>query len=113
MTMLNDTQTMEYRTLGRTDLQVSLLGFGTGPLGDEYGKTEPAEGARAVHFAIDNGINFFDSSPYYGRTLSEERLGQALVGRRDKVVLATKCGRYDRDGFDFSPQRVAASVDES
>jgi L-galactose dehydrogenase len=113
MTMANDTQTMELRRLGRTDLQVSLLGFGTGPLGDEYGKTEPAEGARAVHFAIDNGINFFDSSPYYGRTLSEERLGQALVGRRDKVVLATKCGRYGLDAFDFSPERVATSVDES
>jgi L-galactose dehydrogenase len=66
-----------------------------------------------VHFAIESGINFFDSSPYYGLTLSEERLGQALVGRRDKVVLATKCGRYGLDAFDFSAKRIMASIDES
>lgn len=104
---------MEYRKLGRTDLQVSLLGFGTAPLGDVYGITEPSEGERAVHFAIESGINFFDSSPYYGLTLAEERLGQALVGWRDKVVLATKCGRYGLDAFDFSAARVTASIDES
>ncbi len=104
---------MEYRKLGRTDLQVSILGFGTAPLGNVYGTTEPAEGKRAVHSAIESGINFFDSSPYYGLTLSEERLGEALVGWRDKVVLATKCGRYGLDSFDFSAARVTASVDES
>jgi L-galactose dehydrogenase len=104
---------MEYRKLGRTDLQVSLLGFGTAPLGDVYGITEPSGGERAVHFAIESGINFFDSSPYYGLTLAEERLGQALVGWRDKVVLATKCGRYGMDAFDFSAARVTASIDES
>jgi L-galactose dehydrogenase len=104
---------MQYRKLGRTDLQVSILGFGTAPLGNVYGTTETSEGERAVHFAIENGINFFDSSPYYGLTLSEERLGQALVGWRDKVVLATKCGRYGLDAFDFSAARVTASVDES
>ncbi len=104
---------MEYRKLGRTDLQVSVLGFGTAPLGNVYGTTEPSQGERAVHFAIESGINFFDSSPYYGLTLSEERLGKALVGWRDKVVLATKCGRYGLDAFDFSAGRVTASVDES
>jgi L-galactose dehydrogenase len=78
-----------------------------------YGTTEPSEGKRAVHSAIESGINFFDSSPYYGLTLSEERLGEALVGWRDKVVLATKCGRYGLDGFDFSAARVTASIDES
>ena len=104
---------MEYRKLGRTDLQVSILGFGTAPLGNVYGTTEPAEGKRAVHSAIECGINFFDSSPYYGLTLSEERLGEALVGWRDKVVLATKCGRYGLDSFDFSAARVTASIDES
>jgi L-galactose dehydrogenase len=104
---------MEYRKLGRTDLQVSILGFGTAPLGNVYGTTEPSEGKRAVHLAIESGINFFDSSPYYGLTLSEERLGEALVGWRDKVVLATKCGRYGLDEFDFSAARVTASIDES
>jgi len=59
---------MEYRTLGKTGLSVSLIGFGASPLGDEFRKTDPAEGVRAVHSAIDHGINFFDVSPYYGRT---------------------------------------------
>ena len=113
MPTLADIPMMEYRKLGRTDLQVSILGFGTAPLGNVYGTTEPAEGKRAVHSAIERGINFFDSSPYYGLTLSEERLGEALVGRRDKVVLATKCGRYGLDAFDFSAARVIASIDES
>jgi L-galactose dehydrogenase len=104
---------MEYRTLGRTGLRVSKLGFGGSPLGNEFGETDPAEGERAVHCAIDLGINYFDVAPYYGRTLAETRLGAALVGRRDKVVLATKCGRYDVAGFDFSPARIRASIDES
>lgn len=104
---------MEYRTLGRTGLEVSVLGFGAAPLGNEYGDMDEAEGARAVHRAIELGVNFFDTAPYYGRTLSEERLGRALEGRRDEVVLATKCARYDVRGFDFSADRVRASIDES
>jgi L-galactose dehydrogenase len=104
---------MEYRALGGTDLRVSVLGYGTSPLGDVYGTTDPAESARAVAFAIENGINFFDSSPYYGLKLAEERLGQALAGRRDKVILATKVGRYHTNEFDFSAKRVMASIDES
>ncbi len=104
---------MEYRTLGRTGLAVSKLGFGASPLGDEFGAADPLEGERAVHCAIDLGINYFDVAPYYGRTLAETRLGAALQGRRDKVVLATKCGRYDVNGFDFSATRIRRSIDES
>jgi L-galactose dehydrogenase len=104
---------MEYRTLGDTELRLSILGFGAAPLGNEYGDIEAAQGERAVHTAIDHGINFFDTSPYYGRTLSEERLGKALLGKRDKVVLCTKCGRYGKESFDFSASRVMTSIDES
>jgi L-galactose dehydrogenase len=104
---------MEYRQLGRTDLNVSVIGFGTSALGNEFGDIDPGEGLRAVHHAVDSGINFFDSSPYYGRTLAEARLGEALVGRRDRIILATKCGRYGFDQFDFSAKRVIASMDES
>ena len=106
-------QGMEYRKLGRTDLQVSVLGFGTAPFGGVYGAFDPQECKRAAHLAIDEGINFFDSSPYYGITRSEESLGDALQGKRDKVVLATKCGRYGLDEFDFSAKRIMASIDES
>ncbi len=105
--------TMEYRKLGQTDLNLSLIGFGSATLGDVFGNIDPGEAIRAVHLAVDSGINFFDSSPYYGITLAETRLGEALVGRRERVVLATKCGRYGFDEFDFSAKRVTASIDES
>jgi L-galactose dehydrogenase len=104
---------MEYRKLGQTDLNLSLVGFGSATLGGVFGNIDPADGIRAVHLAVDNGINFFDSSPYYGITVSETRLGEALAGRRERVVLATKCGRYGSDQFDFSAKRVTASIDES
>jgi L-galactose dehydrogenase len=104
---------LQKKALGATGLMVSEVGFGASPLGNEFRQTDPAEGVRAVHAAIDLGINFFDVSPYYGRTLAEERLGVALEGRRSQVILATKCGRYDVAQFDFSAVRLRASIDES
>jgi L-galactose dehydrogenase len=104
---------MEYRKLGHTDLNLSVVGFGTSTLGDVFGNIDPGEAIRAVHLAVDGGINFFDSSPYYGITLAETRLGEALAGRRERVILATKCGRYGFSEFDFSAKRVIASMDES
>ncbi|WP_263378932.1 aldo/keto reductase [Granulicella paludicola] len=104
---------MEYRQLGATELQVSTIGFGAAPLGDVYGKVDVAETTAAVHEAIDSGITLFDVSPYYGLTLAESRLGEALVGYRDKVVLATKCGRYGASEFDFSAASVTKSCEDS
>jgi L-galactose dehydrogenase len=106
-------ETKEYRKLGRTGLEVSLLSYGTSPFGDIYGALDTQEATRAVHLAVDEGINFFDTSPYYGKTLAEDRLGYALEGKRHKIILATKCGRYGFDEFDFSAKRTLASVDES
>jgi L-galactose dehydrogenase len=110
---LGDNQEVIYKVLGKTGLKVSIVGFGASPLGNEFGTADPKEGERAVHYAIERGINYFDVAPYYGRTLAETRLGQALVGYRDKVILATKVGRYDVDQFDFSAKRVIKSVEES
>lgn len=107
---------MRFSTLGKTSLNVSVLGFGAATLGEEYGAVDVADGQRAVDAAIDHGINFFDVAPYYGRTLAEERLGRYLEGKRDRVVLSTKVGRYNRDlpaGFDFSAARVRESVERS
>ena len=104
---------MRFRRLGSAGLEVSVLGFGASPLGEEFGPIDAEEGERAVHAAIEEGVNLFDTAPYYGRTLSETRLGQALKGRRGKVVLATKAGRYDVDSFDFSAPSIERSLEES
>ncbi len=104
---------MESQVLGRTGIELSQLGFGAAGLGNDYGTLDPAEGGRAVHKAIDSGITYFDTAPYYGRTLSEERLGVALQGKRNRVALSTKLGRYDKAAFDFSAARVRSSIDES
>ncbi len=103
----------EPRRLGRTELRVSALGFGGAPLGGLYEPLEMAAAERAVALALELGIHFFDTSPYYGDGLSELRLGELLAGRRSKVVLQTKCGRYGRDEFDFSAARVRASCEMS
>src|SRR5665213_942114 len=101
------------RRLGNTGLEISIVGFGASPLGDVFGIANPAEGVRAVHHAINEGINFFDVSPYYGLTLAEERLGHALEGRRREVILSTKCGRYGATEFDFSAKRIRQGLEES
>ena len=94
---------MRTNTLGNTGLKVSALGFGGGPLGGFYGGFEEAESIRALHLAIDRGVNLVDTSPYYGGGKSEEILGKGLKGGwRDKVVLATKCGRIAKDQFNFT-----------
>jgi L-galactose dehydrogenase len=104
---------MRYRRLGKTNLNVSVLSFGSSPFGNVYGNTTMEQIQRAVDLAVDHGVNLFDSSPYYGLTLAEERLGKALEGKRNKVVLATKCGRYDVTKFDFSRSSVRRSVEDS
>ena len=107
---------MEYVQLGSTGLEVSRVGFGCAGLGDEYGGVTDGEATAVVAYAIDHGISYFDTSAYYGRGLSEERLGRALLGRRDKIVLATKGGRFDvalETGFDFSYDGIVRSCESS
>ena len=105
---------MEYRPLGRTGLEVSVLSYGASPLGGVFGDNNEDRGIRAVHTALDLGINYIDVSPYYGNTRAETVLGKALKGiRRDAYILATKVGRFGPGEYDYSAQRVMASVDES
>lgn len=107
-------QQMEYRKLGNTGLEVSVLGYGASPLGSVFRNVDESVGVRTVHTAIDLGINFLDVSPYYGLTLAESVLGKALKELpRDAYYLATKVGRYGDAEFDFSAERVIKSVDES
>jgi L-galactose dehydrogenase len=107
---------MQYRTLGRTGLKVSALALGGSSLGSAFRKIDEREGIRAVHTAIDHGINLIDTAPYYGATTAETVLGKALRGvPREKYYLATKVARYgaEEKDFDFSAQHVTASVNES
>ena len=107
---------MPYRTLGKTGLRVSVLGFGASPLGGVFAPIDETVGIRAVHEAVERGVNFFDVAPYYGLTKAETVLGKALREiPREKFILATKVGRYGAKSkdFDFSAARVTRSVDES
>lgn len=105
---------MHFRQLGRTGLNVSVLSFGASSLGGVFHATDDAESIRAVHTALDLGMNFLDTSPYYGATRSETVLGRALKGvKRDRYVLATKVGQYGEGEFDFSAARITRSLDES
>lgn len=105
---------MHYRPLGKTGLKVSVLSYGASPLGGVFGETDDNEGIRAVHEALDLGINFIDVSPYYGATKAETVLGRALRGvARDRYILATKVGQYGEGEFDFSAERVVRSYEES
>lgn len=105
---------MEKRRLGKTDMDISVLSFGASSLGAEFRKIDLNEAVKSVHVALDHGMNFIDTSPYYGRGLSESLLGFALDGiPRDSYYLGTKLGRYAPSHFDFSAKRVRESVDIS
>ena len=84
---------MRYRPFGRTGLEVSAVGFGCWPMaGDRYGAIEDGEAVKAIHRALDRGINCVDTAPAYGAGHSEEVVARALEGRRKDVILVTKCG---------------------
>jgi len=105
---------MESRELGRSGLRVPVLSYGASALGQEFGPVDVQEAMRAVREALDHGITHIDTSPYYGRGMSEVLLGVALRGvPRDAYTVSTKLGRYDVDVFDFSARRVVESVDVS
>ncbi len=105
---------MEKRRLGRTDIDVSVLSFGASSLGQEFRSVDLGEALKSVRVALDVGMNFIDTSPYYGRGMSEVLLGQVLPDiPRSSYYLGTKLGRYAPQHFDFSAKRVVESVDVS
>src|SRR5947209_9892505 len=83
-------------------------------MGQEFRPVDLNEAVRSVRIALDLGMKFIDTSPYYGRGMSECLLGVALRGvPREQYLLGTKLGRYDAGHFDFSARRVVESVDIS
>ena len=105
---------MQTRRLGKTDLHLPILSFGASSLGAEFRSVTLDEAVQSVRVALECGLNFIDTSPFYGRGMSEVLLGVALKGvPRASYTLCTKLGRYDLAHFDFSARRVAESVDVS
>lgn len=81
------------RALGQSGIESSVLGLGTWAIGGwMWGQSDEKQAIAAIHASVDNGINLIDTAPGYGFGLSEEIIGRAIQGRRDRVVLASKCG---------------------
>ncbi len=121
---------MQYRTLGRTGLQVSAVSLGAWEIGGAvrltfeglgtiphgWGATDDAESVALLEQCADAGVNFLDTAPIYGNGHSEEVIGRGLVGCRDRWIVCTKGGHGATDGAawsDFSKARLLAQMDES
>src|SRR5437899_9108690 len=110
---------MNYRALGDTGLRVSEIGFGTWGLGGDtggaisYGPTSDETSRAALRCALDEGINFFDTSDLYGFGHSEELLGEVFGDCRDQVVIASKGGFVDAVKQDFSPMHLRNALEKS
>jgi len=105
---------MKTRPLGRTGLDVPILAFGASSLGQEFRSITLDEALGSVRTALDCGLTLIDTSPFYGRGMSEVLLGIALKGvPREDYLVCSKLGRYSLEHFDFSARRVAESVDVS
>jgi L-galactose dehydrogenase len=102
---------MKTRPLGKTGIELPILSFGASSLGAEFRSITLDEAMRSTQTALDLGMNFIDTSPFYGRGMSEIMLGLGLKGvPRDRYLLGTKLGRYSDVHFDFSAKRVEESL---
>ena len=113
---------MERTRLGATDLELTPVGVGTAPIGSGrdwpvwWGPQPVADSIAAIHRALDLGVNWIDTAPFYGWGRAEEIVAQALKGRGDDVLVFTKCGTFpDAEGSreDLSPDSVRADVEAS
>ncbi|WP_322419701.1 aldo/keto reductase [Jeotgalibacillus haloalkalitolerans] len=106
---------MKQRSLGNTGIQVSEIGFGAWQLGNEkdWGSMTDAAAIHLVSEALDTGCNFFDTAPNYGSGKSEELLGKAFKGKREQVVISSKCGHHQNGEQSFEPEKLIESVEGS
>ncbi|MEH7180080.1 aldo/keto reductase [Neobacillus vireti] len=95
---------MNYRELGNTGIKISEVSFGTWAIGGSWGKTSDAEALRSLEYAMDQGVNFFDTADVYGDGHSEELLAKATKSKEDQVYIATK---FCRQGDIFDPQNYS------
>jgi aryl-alcohol dehydrogenase-like predicted oxidoreductase len=109
---------MKYRRLGKTGLEVSVVGVGTWQLGGEWGKTfAQAEVDAMLDKAAELGINLIDTAECYGDHLSEQLVGRAIKGNREKWIVATKFGHHFKERFErddvYEPALVRAQLEAS
>jgi aryl-alcohol dehydrogenase-like predicted oxidoreductase len=105
---------VEMRALGNSGIQVSAIGLGCMSMSGVYGKGDDAESTAAIHYALEQGVNFLDSADVYGNGQNEELVGRAIKDRRDKVVLATKFGNLmSTGGVDGRPEYVIEACNKS
>jgi aryl-alcohol dehydrogenase-like predicted oxidoreductase len=107
---------MKYRTLGGTGLRVSEIGFGAMTISGFFGETDDRESLRALHKALDLGLNFIDTADTYGGGRSEALIGQVLKERRGDVIVATKGGsrhHIEPGKPNFDPDYISAAIDAS
>ncbi|MGY3814448.1 aldo/keto reductase [Globicatella sulfidifaciens] len=86
---------MNYKQLGNTDMKISELSFGTWAMGSDWGNVSVEDAKQAIHYAINQGVNFFDTADVYGMGKSEQILGEVLKERTERIYIATKFGRKD------------------
>jgi len=108
---------MKYRKLGSSDIEVSEICLGTWVFGGHlWGEVDDKVSENVVNMAIDNGINFIDTAPIYGGGRSESVIGKAIRGKRNKVVIATKCGlKMKGEGIevDLSARFIREEIENS
>ena len=108
---------MKYRMLGKTGLRVSVIGLGTMVHAGHFGPMKDSESLGAIETALELGVNFIDTSDAYGAGYSETLLGNALKGKREKVIVATKGGNVmtgpNRGKRIFEPDYISRVMDES
>jgi aryl-alcohol dehydrogenase-like predicted oxidoreductase len=108
---------MNYKTIPNTDLKISSIALGTWVFGgDMWGGAKESDCMDAVSAAVDHGINLIDTAPIYGYGLAEDIVGRAIKGRRDKFLIATKCGLVGRGKNitnNLTPSSIKREVEES
>jgi aryl-alcohol dehydrogenase-like predicted oxidoreductase len=108
---------MDFRKLGKSELNVSVVGLGTWPIGGSFwGASDDAEAVAAIRKAIDSGINLIDTAPVYGNGKSERLVAKAIKDRRQQVIIATKCGLHFKGStsiYDLKPASIRQELEAS
>ena len=110
-------KTMEYATVGGTDIRVSRIGLGTWAIGGSWGGRDDDAAIATIDRALEQGVNLIDTAPGYGQGHAEELVGRALAGRRDRAIVATKVGlEWDAHGEMYrnaSAERIKKEIEDS